>query len=699
MNKFTKITLKSMLLLPITMGTVTPVVGVSADALTKNTTHTEEAHTASTSEDSKGSVEQSKQIDQKRVDTVGQLNKVDQTNTDTVGQQEQSSTDQVKETTQSQSNGSASKPTVDREANTPQHSDKQSTKASSADVTDTTPMTEVVPDEALQVCIASAIDKPVDSITVIDMKQNRSSIYVPATLGHNSSDNRLPINFEGVQYLTHTTDLTISCANGNVQPGYMDLSNIADMPNLETLAISGLGEAPTKYPDFSQIKTLGFLSISETCQQYDDATNNFNNNILTSIHDLPNLTYLELSQGNITSVKAVPSMLQTLPKLETLDLERNRIYDFSPLANIDFNNLSNRDFTLKAEYQNGYNSYSLNMSDLQYASNTRELTIPFDKMQGLMKNYDGSIAYPTDISDFNLQINDRYVDSNRLSVNSKGYVIHDVTEADLKNIKSVFVDAQGSTGDEGKVPVGIQSDNWQTGSNAIAHRINIIAEKSVDVTVKYEDETGKEIAKRESLSGNIGETYKTEQKQIEGYTFKEVKGNPTGKFTDQDQTVTYVYTKKPVKAVDVTVKYEDETGKEIAKRESLSGNIGETYKAEQKQIEGYTFKEVKGNPTGKFTDQNQIVTYVYKVNKNTNQPKVENKDHNSAHSNDPIKHDTKKTPINQHGTSGVEKVVKTGQKQLQRLLPNTASRVEASLSIVGAVLLAIGTALYYKKRK
>ncbi|GAX06944.1 levansucrase [Secundilactobacillus pentosiphilus] len=31
-----------------------------------------------------------------------------------------------------------------------------------------------------------------------------------------------------------------------------------------------------------------------------------------------------------------------------------------------------------------------------------------------------------------------------------------------------------------------------------------------------------------------------------GYTFKEVQGNPTGSFTDQDQTVTYVYTKNPV---------------------------------------------------------------------------------------------------------------------------------------------------------
>ncbi|WP_152994112.1 MucBP domain-containing protein, partial [Lactococcus lactis] len=33
-------------------------------------------------------------------------------------------------------------------------------------------------------------------------------------------------------------------------------------------------------------------------------------------------------------------------------------------------------------------------------------------------------------------------------------------------------------------------------------------------------------------------------KTIDGYTFKEVQGNSTGTFTDQAQTVTYVYTKK-----------------------------------------------------------------------------------------------------------------------------------------------------------
>ncbi|MFK4900991.1 MucBP domain-containing protein [Lactococcus petauri] len=137
-----------------------------------------------------------------------------------------------------------------------------------------------------------------------------------------------------------------------------------------------------------------------------------------------------------------------------------------------------------------------------------------------------------------------------------------------------------------------------------------------DVTVKYEDESGKSIADEETLQGKVGEDYDSVQKDIEGYTFKEVKDdNASGKFTDQAQTVIYVYTKNPVAGKDVTVKYEDESSKSIADEETLQGKVGEDYNSVQKDIEGYTFKEVKdNNASGKFTDQAQTVIYIYTKN-------------------------------------------------------------------------------------
>ncbi|MGM0065492.1 MucBP domain-containing protein [Enterococcus sp. DIV0206e] len=138
--------------------------------------------------------------------------------------------------------------------------------------------------------------------------------------------------------------------------------------------------------------------------------------------------------------------------------------------------------------------------------------------------------------------------------------------------------------------------------------------KAAEVTTKYVDTEGNKISDEVVKTGNIGDDYTTEQKAIDGYTFKEVRGNPTGKFTDQPQTVTYVYVKNPVKAAEVTAKYVDTEGNKISDEVVKSGNVGDDYTTEQKAIDGYTFKEVQGNPTGKFTDQPQTVTYVYVKN-------------------------------------------------------------------------------------
>ncbi|WP_242596251.1 MucBP domain-containing protein, partial [Enterococcus plantarum] len=135
-----------------------------------------------------------------------------------------------------------------------------------------------------------------------------------------------------------------------------------------------------------------------------------------------------------------------------------------------------------------------------------------------------------------------------------------------------------------------------------------------DVTASYVDESGNEISSKVVLTGNVGESYTTEQKTIEGYTFKEVQGNPSGTFTESEQTVTYIYTKDPVAGGDVTASYVDESGNEISSKVVLTGNVGESYTTEQKTIEGYTFKEVQGNPSGTFTESEQTVIYIYTKN-------------------------------------------------------------------------------------
>ncbi|MGL3799138.1 MucBP domain-containing protein [Lactiplantibacillus plantarum] len=184
-----------------------------------------------------------------------------------------------------------------------------------------------------------------------------------------------------------------------------------------------------------------------------------------------------------------------------------------------------------------------------------------------------------------------------------------------KSITQNFFMRPENIGDQATNGVYVYSDNGTTNiSNLTINPIASIWNSVGKLTEKFVDESGNSIAADVVSSGNIGDPYSTTQKDIAGYTFKEVQGSPKGSFTAQDQTVTYVYTKNPVAGGNVTAKYVDESGNSIATDVVSSGNISDPYSTTQKDIAGYTFKEVQGTPTGNFTAQDQTVTYVYTKN-------------------------------------------------------------------------------------
>ena len=153
-------------------------------------------------------------------------------------------------------------------------------------------------------------------------------------------------------------------------------------------------------------------------------------------------------------------------------------------------------------------------------------------------------------------------------------------------------------------------------------------DKAADLTVIYQDENGKELHAPQTISGKLGEAYDTTTSQyqpsIDGYTLDESKlpTNAKGTLSDQAQTVTYVYTKNPVKAADVTVNYVDEDGNAIpsVSPQTISGNVGGSYDATtgiyKLTIDGYSLDESKlpTNAKGTLSDQAQTVTYVYTKN-------------------------------------------------------------------------------------
>ncbi|EAC8655012.1 peptidoglycan-binding protein, partial [Listeria monocytogenes] len=131
----------------------------------------------------------------------------------------------------------------------------------------------------------------------------------------------------------------------------------------------------------------------------------------------------------------------------------------------------------------------------------------------------------------------------------------------------------------------------------------------------YLDSNGDTLATPDILSGNEGDAYASTPKTIDGYTLTQTPTNAQGTFTEEPQTVIYVYTKNSVAAAPVTVKYLDEEGKILTASDNLTGNVDDPYQTKAKEFAGYTLDESKlpTNASGVFKTNSQTVTYVYKT--------------------------------------------------------------------------------------
>ncbi|MBC2207773.1 MucBP domain-containing protein [Listeria booriae] len=218
--------------------------------------------------------------------------------------------------------------------------------------------------------------------------------------------------------------------------------------------------------------------------------------------------------------------------------------------------------------------------------------------------------------------------------NAGGTIIMDV-EAPPVTVQ--YLDMEGTSIHDDSVLIGLYTDPYTSAAATIpgytlktspANATGTYSEKAQTVTYVYEkiatrpvtvqhvDESGVSIAPTEVLTGDYGKAYTSEAQHIAGYVLIKTPTNATGVFTDQAQTVTYVYHKQ--KAQPITVQYVDESGASIAPQETLTGEFGGPYTSKGKKLTGYMLTETPANATGVFTEQAQTVTYVY--HKQTAQP-------------------------------------------------------------------------------
>lgn len=214
-----------------------------------------------------------------------------------------------------------------------------------------------------------------------------------------------------------------------------------------------------------------------------------------------------------------------------------------------------------------------------------------------------------------------------------------------------------------------------------------------DVTIKYVDQDNKPIADDVVKTGSIGENYTSEPKEILGYTFKEVQGNPAGQFSDQAQTVVYIYTKDEVLPITgtVIVKYEDDKGNTLSDSVIKSGTVGENYTTEKKDIKGYFFKETRGDISGIFTEETQTITYVYSKDDIETEDKGNNNNILDTEGKDKIKSEMSKSEeVSVSKTDKMNLNKKNTSEENAQYLPQTGEKSSVWSLVTGLSLLGLG---------
>ncbi|WP_235005537.1 MucBP domain-containing protein, partial [Listeria monocytogenes] len=356
------------------------------------------------------------------------------------------------------------------------------------------------------------------------------------------------------------------------------------------------------------------------------ATLNLNKNQITNINmldDFPEMTTLNI---DLNSVSVLPSNLKTkMPKLsrisalnQTVTLDKaivvddsdliinNEISNFgkltdpSPISN--FGTYANEKITWSSERIKNLTEVSFKFSELINVTGidgtfSGKVTQPFKKSTTPVINADSEIHYPQGTkkteAEFLKDIQAQTTDD--LSIKSDFET--------MVNLKKV-----------GKYTVTLNVENMDgIKANPKEVTVYIDAVQGANITVKYEDKSGNKLAENSILTGNVGEEYSSSEKEILGYTLTEIPTNAQGEFSLEEQTVTYIYSKNPVPAKDITVQYTDEDGIELAPTETLSGNVDENYVTIAKTFTGYELIETPSNAEGKFSENAQTVTYVYRV--------------------------------------------------------------------------------------
>lgn len=127
------------------------------------------------------------------------------------------------------------------------------------------------------------------------------------------------------------------------------------------------------------------------------------------------------------------------------------------------------------------------------------------------------------------------------------------------------------------------------------------------VKVEYVTTSGEELTEKVELTDEIGKTYYTEELTFPNFYHAQTKGEEVGTYTKEEKRVTYVYDNTTV----IKIRYVDNNENELLDSIYMIGKIGNEYNTSAKEIDGYVLTKEPNNKTGIFTEETQIITYMY----------------------------------------------------------------------------------------
>ncbi|EKZ4355962.1 Internalin-J [Listeria monocytogenes] len=402
---------------------------------------------------------------------------------------------------------------------------------------------------------------------------------------------------------------------------------LADLETIQKIHVFGADSIPNKISDYKNLTALeaNYGTITEVPESVGSlkelVTLNVDENNLQEfpmvIFQLPKLEVLYISRGNITEI---PTEITTLAShLKVLDVSNQKLVTI-PDSILTTNWKAMHDGKLgmslagnqiasdiPANYLDNFNSGG-NM--LEFYDNP---TIDYLQKQDQLTYTGGTIEVPLN-TDFKQLTPDKT--NLGLKSNIPLFSQHEFMYYDDGTSANILTNGVATDVGDGYITI---KSTLSTNSNPFAKvrvPIKVTAPlKGADVTVQYLDSNGDTLATPDILSGNEGDAYASTPKTIDGYTLTQTPTNAQGTFTEEPQTVIYVYTKNSVAAAPVTVKYLDEEGKILTASDNLTGNVDDPYQTKAKEFAGYTLDESKlpTNASGVFKTNSQTVTYVYKT--------------------------------------------------------------------------------------